>query len=168
MELRTAADADVDRLVELINAAYEVEKFFVTGDRTDAVDLRSRMQRGVFLVIEPEPGAIAGCVYVAVDGGQGFMGMLSVSPSSQRQGLGRTLAIAAEDHCRSQGCTSIEIEVVDLRRELPPFYRQLGYEEAGERPFPDTTRTTRACHFVVMRKRLAKGNAEGTAGRAGK
>jgi GNAT superfamily N-acetyltransferase len=163
MNLRIATDADVDGLVSLINAAYEVEQFFVTGDRTDAIDLRSRMQRGQFLLIESEPGAIAGCAFVAVHGRDGFMGMLSVAPARQGHGLGRALAIAAEEYCRSHGCSEIEVEVVNLRTELPPFYRKLGYRESGERPFPDTTRTTRPCHFVVMRKPLMTMGADGGA-----
>src|SRR5262249_45903364 len=86
-----------------------------------------------------------------------FMGMLSVLPERQGQGIGRTLVIAAEDHCRSRGCTWMEIEVVNLRTELPPFYRRLGYQEADERPFPDAARAMRPCHFVVMRKPIRAG-----------
>jgi len=163
MNLRIATDADVDRLVALINAAYEVEKFFVTGDRTSAADLRSRMQRGQFLIVESKPEGMVGCVFVAVHGADGFMGMLSVLPASQGHGLGRALSIAAEEHCRSHGCTEIEIEVVNLRTELPPYYRKLGYRESGERPFPDAERLTQPCHFVVMRKRLVTGTADGVA-----
>jgi len=159
MLLRSATDADVGRLVVLINAAYQVEKFFICGERTDAEDLRARLRRGEFLVLEPEPGVFAGCVFVSVDGPDGFMGMLSVLPERQGQGIGTTLVIAAEDHCRSQGCTWMEIEVVNLRTELPPFYRRLGYREADERPFPDAARSLRPCHFVVMRKPLPAGEA---------
>jgi GNAT superfamily N-acetyltransferase len=119
MNIRVATDADVHGLVSLINAAYEVEKFFVIGDRTDATDLRLRMQRGQFLLIESEPGAIAGCAFVAINGCQGFLGMLSVAPARQGHGVGRALAIAAEEYCRSHGCAEIEIEVVNLRTELP-------------------------------------------------
>src|SRR5262249_28736068 len=137
-----------------INAAYEVEQFFIIGDRTDATDLRSRMQRGQFLLIESEPGAIAGCAFVGINGRQGFLGMLSVTPARQGHGLGRALVIAAEEYCRSHGCAEIEIEVGNLRAELPSFYRKLGYRESEQRPFPDTGKTTRPCHFVVMRKPL--------------
>ena len=159
--LRSATDADIDRLVVLINAAYQVEKFFIDGDRTDAEDLRARMRRGEFVVLEGEPGFFAGCVFVSSNGSDGFMGMLSVSPERQGQGIGTRLAIAAEDHCRSRGSTWIEVEVVNLRTELPPFYRSLGYEEAGERPFPDAARAARACHFVVMRKPIGTGETAG-------
>ena len=61
---------------------------------------------------------------------------------------------AAEDLCRQAGCTHMELLVVNLRTELPPYYRQLGYVEAGTRPFPDPETTTQPCHFVVMCKEL--------------
>src|SRR5262245_15918455 len=154
MNLRIATDADIDGLVSLINAAYEVEKFFIVGDRTDGAEVRSRMQRGRFLLVESEPGAIAGCAFVAVNGREGFLGMLSVTPSRQGHGLGRALTIAAEEYCRSHGCAEIEVEVVNVRAELPPFYRKLGYRESGQRPFPDADKTTIPCHFVLMRKPL--------------
>lgn len=81
--------------------------------------------------------------------------MLSADPSRQGEGLGRRLAAEAEDRCRRQGCRVMEIRVVDVREELPPLYRRLGYVEVGTEPFPDTERATRACRFIVMTKPLA-------------
>jgi len=48
----------------------------------------------------------------------------------------------------------VDITVVDLRTELPPFYHRLGYVETGTAPFPSTGRATRPCHFILMSKRL--------------
>jgi hypothetical protein len=48
----------------------------------------------------------------------------------------------------------MEIEVVNLRNELPPFYRKFGYVEHSTRAFPDDEHTSRPCHFIVMRKVL--------------
>jgi hypothetical protein len=45
--------------------------------------------------------------------------------------------------------------VVDLRRELPPFYRRLGYRQTGTEPFPDRHRAKRPCKFLLMSKTLA-------------
>ena len=55
---------------------------------------------------------------------------------------------------RALGCAGVDISVVDLRTELPPFYRRLGYVETGTAPFPDPERATRACHLIVMSKEL--------------
>jgi hypothetical protein len=43
---------------------------------------------------------------------------------------------------------------VDLRTELPPFYRRLGYEQTGTAPFSDPEKATRPCHFILMSKAL--------------
>jgi hypothetical protein len=59
---------------------------------------------------------------------------------------------AAEDHCRNAGCREMELEVVNLRTELPPFYRKFGYLETGTRPFPDVEKSKLPCHFIVMSK----------------
>ena len=48
----------------------------------------------------------------------------------------------------------MEIHVVDLRRELPPLYRRLGYVEVGTEPFPDAEQPKLACQFIVMEKPL--------------
>lgn len=154
MTIREAGVGDVAALVAIVNAAFRVEAFFKTGDRTDADDIRARMRRGRFLIAEDENGDMAGAVFVAMRGHTGYFGMLSIDPSRQGQGLGTRLTKLAEDACREAGCTQMEIEVVNLRAELPPYYRRLGYVERGTRPFPDAEQTSRPCHFIVMDKTL--------------
>ena len=153
MTTRLAVPADADVLAALISLAYRVEDFFKIGDRTDPDDVRKRMQNGAFLVLE-ENGTIVGSVYVEVHGDTGYFGMLSIDPTRQGQGLGSTLIAAAEDHCRRAGCQTMELEVVNLRTELPPFYHRFGYAEAGTRPFTEHERTKLPCHFIVMAKAL--------------
>ena len=155
MVTRRSRANEAEAVAALITLAYRVEAFFVTGDRTDATDVRRRMQRGEFLVVEEPPGVLAGCVYVELRSGRGYFGMLSVDPARQGHGLGRTLVAAAEARCQAAGCDEMEIEVVNLRTELPPFYRRLGYAEGGTRPFPSDEGVTQPCHFIVMNKPLA-------------
>jgi len=152
MTTRIAAPEDAEALAALISLAYRVEDFFKVGDRTDPDDVRRRMQDAAFLVLEEEDGSLAGAVYVKVRGTLGYFGMLSVDPSRQGQGLGTRLITAAEEHCRAAGCTDMEIEVVNLRTELPPYYRRFGYAESGSRPFSDPAKLP--CHLMVMSKRL--------------
>ena len=154
MKTRLAVPGDAEALAALISLAYRVEDFFKTCDRTDAAEVRDKMTHGAFIVLEDNEG-MAGCVYVSVNGGLGYFGMLAVDPSRQGQGLGARLIGDAEDHCRRAGCREIEIEVVNLRTELPPFYRRFGYAEAGTRPFMDIDKTSRPCHSIVMSKRLS-------------
>ena len=80
MTTRIAEARDVSGVAALICLAYRVEAFFVEGDRTNADDVRARMARGHFLLLEDSNGALAGCVYVEIRGERGYFGMLSIYP----------------------------------------------------------------------------------------
>ena len=151
---RAAVPQEASVLARLINDAFKVEAFFKIGDRTSQDEILQMMDGGEFLVLEDTPGTIAGCVYVSVQGERGYFGMLSIDPSRQGRGLGRQLIDAVEARCRERGCRHIDIHIVNLREELPAFYRRLGYADNGTLPFPDMDRATRACHFLVMTKAL--------------
>ena len=150
--LRQAEAADAGTLVALINRAYEVEKFFVEGDRVSHSKVVELLTQGVFLIGE-DAGAQAACVYVEIAGNRGYFGLLAVDPVRQGHGWGRTMVEAAEQHARAAGCVAMDISVVNLRTELPPFYHRLGYRETGTAPFTDQ-RATQPCHFVLMSKPL--------------
>ncbi len=157
MRVRVAGESDVAEIVRVINAAYRVEDFFVNGNRTSEDDVRRRMATpGIsFLVIDAETaGALAAAVAVDVHGGRGHFAMLSVDPSQQGRGLARVLIDEIESFCRSAGCTGLDIEVVNLREELPPFYRRFGFAEAGTLPFTPVEKLTRDAHLVKMSKAL--------------
>ena len=163
LKTRIAVPRDARAVAALISLAYRVEDFFKIGDRTDEADVLSRMRKGEFLLLleekeddegEVEGGALVGAVYVVIHGETGYFGMLSIDPARQGHGLGRQLIAAAEAHCRNAGCRQMELEVVNLRTELPPFYRRFGYAETVTRPFPDHERAKLPCHFIVMTKSL--------------
>jgi GNAT superfamily N-acetyltransferase len=161
LRVRHATREDLSALVRVINRAYRVEAFFVGGDRVTPAQVEARLATAdaVFLVIDdPEPGRLAGCVFVEVRGERGYFGLLSVDPDRQKQGLGRVLVEAAENHCRAAGCRFLDLDVVDLRNELPPFYRRLGYEAIGVAPFPaeQAPRLLRDAHLVMMTKSLGR------------
>jgi GNAT superfamily N-acetyltransferase len=152
--LREARPEDAEAVAALVNAAFRVESFFIDGDRTSAAEIRGLLDGGSFLLAEDGEGRLAGCVYVDRRGPRGYFGLLAVDPGRQRSGLGRRLVAAAEEHCRQGGCAHVDIQVVNLREELPPFYRGLGYVESGSAPFPEPGRAKRACHFIRMSKPL--------------
>jgi GNAT superfamily N-acetyltransferase len=152
--IRPASLPDAPAVTALINAAFQVEAFFKIGDRTSADEVRELMRSGEFLMLEDADG-LAGCVYLAIkQDSSAYFGMLSIDPSRQRKGLGRALIDAVESRARERGSERMDIHIVNLREELPPFYRRLGYVEHGTLPFSDMERSTRPCHFIVMTKRL--------------
>jgi GNAT superfamily N-acetyltransferase len=157
--VRWATEADIPELVRVINAAYRVEDFFKTGDRTHAADAREHLGRvgAGFLVIDgAQPGTLAGSVFVERRGERGYFGMLSVDPARQGEGLSRVLIGAVEQHFTKAGCTHLDITVVNLRTELPPFYAKFGFAVSGAIPFAPPEELRREAHLVVMSKRLGK------------
>jgi GNAT superfamily N-acetyltransferase len=151
--IRAARESDAEALVQLINHAFLVERFFIDGDRIDLAGVRQFLKLGVFL-LEEEIGRPVACVYVEVRADRGYFGLLSVDPVRQGSGLGKRLVAAAEDYCRESGCAFLDLQIVDLRAELPAFYRKLGYGETGTAPFPADIVTKQPCHFVKMSKTL--------------
>ena len=153
-QIRTAQLADVEAITSVINAAFKkAESFFVERDRVDVSKIREFMGTGEFLLMEDESGLL-GCVYVEMRGEHGYAGLLAVDPSRQGRGLGSTLMLAAEEHCRNAGCRIMDLRIVNLRRELPEFYRRRGYTETNTSPFTAGIKTKIPCHFINMSKPL--------------
>jgi N-acetylglutamate synthase-like GNAT family acetyltransferase len=151
--IRHAKESDVAAITGLINAAFQVERFFLGADRIDASEVRERMKRGTFLLLE-DSGDLMGCVFAEPRGADGYIGLLSVEPARQKFGLSRVLMAAAENYFREHGCRVAELRVVNLRTELPPYYRHLGYDESRTEKFPAEIPAILPCHFIVMSKAL--------------
>ncbi len=101
-----------------------------------------------------EDGALVGCVYAEVRGERGYFGLLAVDPARQRSGVGTILIAAAEEECRSAACRWMDLTFVNVRRELPGYYRRHGYAENGTLPFPPEQVPKMPVHLVRMSKAL--------------
>ena len=153
--VRVATRGEAAALARVINDAFVVEAFFKIGDRTSGAEIVELMEAGgEFLAIDASEGAIAGCVYLQCRGERAYFGMLSIDPPRQARGLGQALIRAAEARARERGCRHMDIHIVNLREELLPYYRRLGYAERGTLPFSAPERASRPCQFVVMTKPL--------------
>ncbi len=153
--LRQATPEDVDSIAGLVNRAFEVERFFKNADRTDSEQIRTMMKDGAFLLLM-QANQVAASVYVKLNGKRGYIGLLSVEPRQQRLGLGKRLMREAEDYAREAGCKVADIRTVNLRTELPPLYRKMGYVETGiEAVGADSIQKfTQPVHFIRMSKPL--------------
>jgi ribosomal protein S18 acetylase RimI-like enzyme len=155
--VRRAGVADLPALCRLVNRAYSVESFFVDGDRTGLAELALLAEQGHFLVLDGAGGELAASVHLRIEPSgpraRGKLSMLAVAPEHQRRGLGHRLVAIVEAMCAALGCDVVELDIVNLRDELGPFYRRLGYREVGTAPY-DHRPSRRACHFVRMEKSL--------------
>lgn len=154
--IRMANARDIDEIVRVTNAAYVVEQFCLRGDRTDAADVAARMRTGRFLVIEDasQPGTLRALAYLSIEADRGYLGTLSVNPVHQGKGLAKTLVSDVEDRCRMEGLRFLDITVVNLRKDLFPFYAKLGFAPMATLPFPRPDKALQPLHLVQMTKAL--------------
>lgn len=154
MRLRVAEMRDAEAIAAVINAAFrQAESFLIDHDRIDLAAVHELLQSGSFLVAD-DLGVVCGCVYVERRGDRSYLGLLSVDPQLQKSGLGSRLMVAAEDHCAKAGSRYMDLRVVNVRKELPSFYRNRGYVECGSEAFPPGLSPKVPCHFVKMSKPL--------------
>lgn len=154
MRVRVAKMAEAKAIMDVINAAFrQAESFFIVRDRIDLQKVQELLGTGEFLVGD-EDGVITGCVYVEMRGERSYLGLLAVDPKAQKSGLGSKLMSEAEDHCCKTGSRFMDIQIVNLRKELPDFYHRRGYVETGTAPFTAGLDPKIPCHFVKMSKAL--------------
>ena len=152
--IRVATSADAAKITTVINSAFRIaEEFFIDGNRITQAEVEKLLEKGAFLLAESDD-QLDGCVYVELRGDRSYLGLLSVDPGRQQGGLGSLLMNAAENYCREHGSSFMDIVIVNLREDLPPFYRKRGYVENGTTPFPEDVETKVPCHFINMAKPL--------------
>lgn len=152
-QFRFASTAEAESLVPLINRAFAIELQFFTSERIDLAETLEHFAKGTFLISELD-GKLVGCNYVELRGDAGYFGLLSVDPEQQGRGLGRMLIEQAEKHCRENGCSKMQIRVVNHRTELPPFYKKLGYKEAGIELAENDPTARLPYHYILMEKQF--------------
>jgi GNAT superfamily N-acetyltransferase len=155
--VRVAGPGDHAEILRVVNLAYRVEDFFVSGDRLTLplLEVYAARPAAAFLVIDADaPGRLAASVYLEARGDRGWFAMLAVDPALQGRGLARVLLDAVEARCRALALPWLELEVVDLRTELPAFYERLGFAVTGRRPFPDPEKLKVPAEMIVMGKAI--------------
>ena len=145
---RTATDADIGALVELVTSAYRgeasragwtTEPDLLDGARIDPLTLRADLRRpGTRVLVAPDEAGLAACALVADEGDAAYFGMFAVRPSLQGSGLGSRLLAECERLARDDWSRPLmRMTVIDLREELIAWYGRRGYRRTGvHKPFP--------------------------------
>ena len=149
MPISIANAADIPALVNLMDSAYRGEgakqgwtnesDLFIGNKRTDEETVTQLLNKpgNIFLKYTNEDGEVIGCVLLSKKENRLYLGMFSVSPSAQGQGIGKKLLAAADDHAILEGCSSIFMTVITIREELIAWYEKHGYIKTGKvLPFP--------------------------------
>jgi ribosomal protein S18 acetylase RimI-like enzyme len=143
MAIISATITDVPELVKLINSAYRgesskqgwtTEADLIDGQRINAESLEQQIAdpQTITLKNTNDEGLITGCVYLQKRADKVYLGMLTVSPTLQANGLGKQLLNAAEEYTRNINCTAVTMTVITTRTELINWYERRGYAKTGE------------------------------------
>jgi len=164
-----ATKEDVPQLVKLVNSAYRgessrkgwaTEADLLGGIRTDDEAMTEMVTRPDALVLKYlSEDEITGCVYLKNQHPKLYLGMLTVEPGIQAQGIGKKILQASEEYAKENGYSSIIMTVISLRHALIDWYIRRGYLLTGEKkPFPSGNPRfgipKQELEFVVMEKVL--------------
>lgn len=164
-----ATEADLFSLNQLVNSAYRgdtskkgwtTEADLLDGIRTDEEALYKMLYEADSVILKclNNKNELVGCVYLQKQQNKMYLGMLTVSPLVQAQGIGKELLKAAETYAKAQGCSSIIMTVITARQELIQWYERRGYHQTPERkPFPKDPRfgiPKQPLEFLVMEKEV--------------
>ena len=141
--IQRATFDDIAKLNRLVNSAYRgdssrqgwtTEADLLDGTRTDEAAIKECINEPDSIVLKfVDEEKIIGCVRLLKHGTSLYLGMFAVDPSLQSKGIGKKLLLAAEDEARKQNCTSIDMTVISVRKELIDWYKRNGYQETGEK-----------------------------------
>lgn len=167
--IRTAQPSDAPLLANFINSAYRgtssrtgwtTEADFLDGTRThEELLLRVIDKPDSRIMLFFNDRTLEGCVEIRKDADQLYLGMLTVHPERQGQGIGKKLMHMAEEEGARLGCTHVYMTVITKRQELIAWYERQGYVNTGEtKPFefddPRYGLPKEPLEFTVLRKKI--------------
>ena len=162
-----ATAVDKMDIIYLINSAYRgesskqgwtTEAHLIAGEtRTDVTSLEEVMnQQGSVIVKYIDGNNLIGCVNLQQHGDKIYLGMFSVAPKSQGEGIGKKLLMAAEEYALHLYCKAIYMSVIGVRTELINWYMRRGYQDSGGRkPFQEdgvSGKHLQQMEFMILEK----------------
>jgi ribosomal protein S18 acetylase RimI-like enzyme len=148
LKIRRAQNEDLEALAAFVNAAYRgegskrgwtTEADLLDGQRTDANCLRAHIQGDdQRILLFYWDGQLCGSVYLRHQKDYAYLGMLTVDPSLQNQGIGKEILFLIEQWLRTEWrLNKIRMSVISVRSELVSWYIRRGYQMTSETsPFP--------------------------------
>jgi ribosomal protein S18 acetylase RimI-like enzyme len=138
MPISKALITDTAELTKLVNSAYRgessqkgwtTEAHLLDGIRIDEPTMAGYLQADDATILKYTNGdeQIIACVYLQQQQQKLYLGMLTVSPTLQANGIGRQLLHEAEKVAHNLNCSMIFMTVITTRLELINWYERRGY-----------------------------------------
>jgi GNAT superfamily N-acetyltransferase len=132
---------DLKQLSQFVNRAYRGESArlgwtheadLLDGTRVEESLLQEELSRGVSFIMAFEVDKIVGCYHFELKDSQtAYVGMITVEPENQGQGLGKILIDHATQNARDAGCGLLALTVMSDRHELIAYYERRGFHLTG-------------------------------------
>ncbi len=162
LRLQVAAMEHMEACYEIINNAYKIENgdsgvgFKKEGELrfNDTKEVTEMIESGNMTVaIEIATDRVVGCIYSPTIFYEDGLPRLYFGPfASAKRGVGKILLQEVERIAKERKCVSLDINVINVRTDVFPWYVKNGYEVIGEKPYPKLHACTRDVHFIMMRK----------------
>lgn len=146
--IRMALENEAELISDLVNMAYRYphplswtnESAWIAGERTSVEAVKALMAKDSCLLVALIDNNIMACLHMGISGDTAHLGMLTVHPALQNQGVGKILLEYAEQYASHQlRLKLVEMVVLVERKELMAFYLRRGYVRTGNiSPYPST------------------------------
>jgi ribosomal protein S18 acetylase RimI-like enzyme len=152
LRYRQATANDIPCIVALVNAAYRgeisklgwtTEAYILGGQRTDSREIGELINQPDSLILLCLRGDEAiGTAHLRRHDQGAYLGMFTIKPALQGQGLGKQFLTAAEQTAQQRWqADTITMSVITLRHELIAYYERRGYRRSGRlEAFPQDPR----------------------------
>jgi ribosomal protein S18 acetylase RimI-like enzyme len=142
LSYRQATVDDIPCIVSLVNAAYRgeisklgwtTEAYILGGQRTDSREIAALINQpdSLILLCLQDDEAI-GTAHLRRHDPGAYLGMFTIKPALQGQGLGTQFLATAEATAQQRWqAATITMSVITLRHELIAYYERRGYRRTG-------------------------------------
>jgi GNAT superfamily N-acetyltransferase len=160
----------VEQLVHIVNEAYalgEAGLWIAGSTRTEPGEVAEMIRSGGMLAASLGDRPV-GCAYVRpLDSDTADLSLISAAPDHWGSGVGRELVRSAEEFVRSDGATTMQLELLvpkgwvhPAKDRLRSWYTRLGYGVVRTAPFEQVAahlapQLAVPCEFLIFRKSLA-------------
>lgn len=154
MTFRALQPADVASVAAMMAANTLWQRYGITHEAA-ARRLQSGLDGGATVVVAETSGVVVGFVWYVVGGAfqrSGYVMLIGVDPSRQRQGIGHALLDRAEAALFATA-ESILLLVSDFNTAAQSFYHQRGYVQVGA--IPDYV-IPGVCELILFKRRPSR------------
>ncbi|MFI5896262.1 GNAT family N-acetyltransferase [Actinoplanes sp. NPDC051513] len=166
-----SADASfVAEVTDLVNEVYAVAEKGMWLDGTDRAtpgEIAGLIAVGRLVVARDPGGELVGAMQLQrLPTGEGELGMLVAHPQRRGAGIGKDLISYGESWARTQGLTTMQLELLypstwthPVKKFLYDWYTRLGYQVIGAGDLADdypelVSRLATPCDFLIFHKAL--------------